>query len=591
MRIEKVSTNQPNFEGKSYKSIFINLLSPFTKLKTKQTEKAFETLAGASAATAMATIAINNKGENLTSKTQTTKEKTLEDTIPDLPEISDKEFEALKKRVYADERSRYVAIDYRLKPEEQLSKQETQLVAKILDNEDLYNSEYVRKYANDLIFPKQPINQKQAKVVNYILSDKDLYDKRYLMQDAKRALPNIDETNINFVLRVLSDERLRNAEFFSCASLLEISKDSAKPQEVIDAANAVVDKFLSSEALYNNKNLCRWLAHIASGAKNSEGAERINSIFDRYANSKDLQNQEHISNKIGNIALVADNENYSLAKRVLDDQILYKNKYLFDGPLTFSTNQIIDVLGHADTLSKAQCMNKLLDVYLSDEELYTNENLNKALSRILERTDEKNISYRTRIMQRYSNNKALQNAAIAEKIGDIILDTNDDLRYLVTDKVLKDKRLYNNKIILEKIPYIVARIGKPEDVEYINKLLDVDTIINDEEIVNDIPLLESRMKFSSDKAYNKRLKILNMILDNKELHTNKALLSELPEIINGVRYAEQVEIAKIVLSDSKYYNNPQIIEKLPQWIKRIDGIYQVNKPFYREIKTKLENIN
>ena len=82
-----------------------------------------------------------------------------------------------------------------------------------------------------------------------------------------------------------------------------------------------------------------------------------------------------------------------------------------------------------------------------------------------------------------------------------------------------------------------------------------------------------------------------MILDNKELHTNKALLSELPEIINGVRYAEQVEIAKIVLSDSKYYNNPQIIEKLPQWIKRIDGMYQVNKPFYREIKTKLENIN
>ena len=411
------------------------------------------------------------------------------------------------------------------------------------------------------------------------------------MQNAKRALPNIDETNINFVLRVLSDERLRNTEFFSCASLLEISKDSAKPQEVIDAANAVVDKFLSSEALYNNKNLCRWLAHIASGAKNSEGAERINSIFDRYANSKDLQNQEHISNKIGNIALVADNENYSLAKRVLDDQILYKNKYLFDGPRTFSTNQIIDVLGHADTLSKAQCMNKLLDVYLSDEKLYTNENLNKALSRILERTDEKNISYRTRIMQRYSNNKALQNAAIAEKIGDIILDTNDDLRYLVTDKVLKDKRLYNNKIILEKIPYIVARIGKPEDVEYINKLLDVDTIINDEEIVNDIPLLESRMKFSSDKAYNKRLKILNMILDSKELHTNKALLSELPEIINGVRYAEQVEIAKIVLSDSKYYNNPQIIEKLPQWIKRIDGMYQVNKPFYREIKTKLENIN
>ena len=79
-----------------------------------------------------------------------------------------------------------------------------------------------------------------------------------------------------------------------------------------------------------------------------------------------------------------------------------------------------------------------------------------------------------------------------------------------------------------------------------------------------------------------------MILDNKKLHQNKLLLSELPDIINGVRFAEQVDIANIVLNNSKYYNNEQIIKKLPQWIKGIDGMYQVNKPFYREIKAKLE---
>ena len=307
-----------------------------------------------------------------------------------------------------------------------------------------------------------------------------------------------------------------------------------------------------------------------------------------YANSPELQNQQHVSKQIGNIALIVDDENIDLATRILANPILYKNKYLFDGAYTFSTNKIIDVLGHADTLSKTKYMNDVLDVYLSDKELYTNENLNKALSRILERTDKNNVNYRTSILQMYSNNKALQNGAMSEKIGDFILNAHTDLQFKIAEKVLSDEKLYNNKIILNKIPDIIARVGSPEEVEYINKLLDIDTVVNDEQIVKDIPLLESRMKFCSDKALNKRLKILNMILDNKELHQNKLLLSELPDIINGVRFAEQVDIANIVLNNSKYYNNEQIIKKLPQWIKGIDGMYQVNKPFYREIKTKLE---
>lgn len=597
MRVEKISTNQPNFEGKNYKSIFNRFTNLFSKSKAKpveNAEKAFETLASTSAATAMASMAINNKkqeDENLAPKSQSTKEKTLEDMIPDLPKISDKEFEDLKKKVYADERSRYVAIDYRLKSDEQISKAEAQLVARILDNEDLYNSANVRKFANKLIFPKQPINQRQAKVVNYILSNKRLYDAKYVMEDAARALPNIDDSNINFVLKVLSDERLGNAGFECCASLLEISKSSKNPQEVIKAANDVVDKYLSNEALYNNNNITRWLPYIASDAKNDEGVRRINSIFARYVNSKELQNQKHVSENIGGITFIIKDANYGLATRILDNPILYKNKYLFEGESTFSVHKILDVLGHVNNSQKADSVNEVLDLYLADKELYENENFNKLLSRILERTDEKNVKYRKNILQRYSNNKALQNEVMSKKIGGLILNANNDLKFKVADKILSNEKLYNNEIVLSKISDILARIGSAEDAEYVSKLLDIDTVITDEEIVKNIPLLESRMHFSSDKALEKRLKILNLILDNKELHNNKLLLSELPDIINEVRFAEQVDIAKIVLSDSKYYNNEQIIKKFPQWIKRLNGFYQVNKPYYREIKAELENIN
>ena len=66
MRVEKISTNQPNFEGKNYKSIFNRFTNVFAKsssAKAEKVENIFQALAGASTAIALAAIAINKKQE------------------------------------------------------------------------------------------------------------------------------------------------------------------------------------------------------------------------------------------------------------------------------------------------------------------------------------------------------------------------------------------------------------------------------------------------------------------------------------------------------------------------------------------------
>ena len=88
MRVEKISTNQPKFEGKNYRSIFNRFTNLFTKQKNEQ---AFVTTATASAAAAIATIEINKKeyeAPKLINKTiAEVNQDTLNEINPNLPEI------------------------------------------------------------------------------------------------------------------------------------------------------------------------------------------------------------------------------------------------------------------------------------------------------------------------------------------------------------------------------------------------------------------------------------------------------------------------------------------------------------------------
>ena len=71
MRVENISTNQPNFSARNYKSVFKRFVNLFSK---STSEQAFTTTATATAATAIAAIEMSKKeyeASKLTNKTIT----------------------------------------------------------------------------------------------------------------------------------------------------------------------------------------------------------------------------------------------------------------------------------------------------------------------------------------------------------------------------------------------------------------------------------------------------------------------------------------------------------------------------------------
>ena len=178
MRVEKISTNQPKFEGKNYRSIFNRFTNLFTKQKNEQ---AFVTTATASAAAAIATIEINKKeyeAPKLINKTiAEVKQDTLNEIIPNLPEISDEEYKDLKTKICADEKIHNIIHSMNLNPKDDIGKAETQFIAKILSNKDLLESKPVRKYAQNIIFsPPMRLKSERAKVINFVFDNKRLYN-------------------------------------------------------------------------------------------------------------------------------------------------------------------------------------------------------------------------------------------------------------------------------------------------------------------------------------------------------------------------------------------------------------------------------
>lgn len=597
MRVEKISTNQPNFEGKNYKSIFnsfTNLFSKNSSAQAEKVEKTIEALAGASTAIAMASIAINKKQEEdkeaqvkeeISAKEEIKQpEKTLDEIFPDLPEVSEPKLQALERKIRYDERSRYVVGERKLAGK----KREIQLVNKLLDDDSLINNPMVRRNMSKLIFSRgRELSTKQAKVVDYIMSNPRLYNNDQLVDDAKRAIYYVDESNINSVLRVLSDERFDKTYFYAYGDILDSNAYSDNPQYTARIREAVVDKFLSDERLYNNANICNEISHITYFTKDNERLGYVNGLFDKYLNTPDVFNNKHIKHSIAGIVESVDNKRkFDLANRFLDTPELYRNRFLLDGKGMYSSG-ITSAIHSIETPEKSHNINEFLDLYLSNGKFYKNDNLNGALGYILETTDNDNLKFRKSLLRKYLNNPEIQNSEVANNLGLLLGYSKDEKGYKLVDQVFSDERLYNNKAVVTKLPEILQKSEGSEDINYISKMLDKDEIISDKKLIDNITKLEWFMSFSNKNTYQLRSDLLDKVLSEKRLYSNKEVMYRLPQIIENMGFYEQYEIAETVLNYENLFNDKAVLANLPIWLEKIDGYTEPNMKFYYELKSRL----
>ena len=600
MRVEKISTNQPNFEGKNYKSIFNRFTNMFSKTSDAQVEKikqTFVALAGASSAIALAAIAINKKQEEEKAEPQIKEEikqpkKTLDEIFPDLPEVSEPKLQALERKIRYDERSRYIINEKAIGNRSLLGKREVQLVNKLLDDDKLINNPKLRRNMAALILSRRgrDMSTKQAKVIDYIMSNPRLYNNEKLVKNAKEALPYVDESNINSVLRVLSDERFDKTYFYAYADILDTNACSDNPKYTARIREEVVDKFLSDERLYNNANICNEIFHIAYFTKDNERLGYVNSLFDKYLNTPDIFNNKHIKHNIaGIVESVDDKRKFDLANRFFDTPELYRNRFLLDGKGMYSSG-ITSAIHSIKTPEKSHNINEFLDLYLSNGKFYKNDNLNGALGYILKTTDNDNLKFRKSLLRKYLNNPEIQNSEVANNLGLLLGYSKDEKGYKLVDQVFSDERLYNNKAVVTKLPEILQKSEGSEDINYISKMLDKDEIISDKKLIDNITKLEWFMGFSNKNTYQLRSDLLDKVLSEKRLYSNKDVMYLLPQIIENMGFYEQYEIAETVLNYENLFNDKAVLGNLPSWLNKIDGFREPNMKVYYETKAKLNDM-
>ena len=601
MRVEKISTNQPNFEGKNYKSIFNRFTNVFAKsssAKAEKVENIFQALAGASTAIALAAIAINKKQEEdkeaqvkeeISAKEEIKQpEKTLDEIFPDLPEVSEPKLQALERKIRYDERSRYVVGERKLAGK----KREIQLVNKLLDDDKLINNPTLRRNMAALILSRRgrDMSTKQAKVIDYIMSNPRLYNNENLVKNATEALPYVDESNINSVLRVLSDERFDKTYFYAYAAILDTNACSDNPKYTARIREEVVDKFLSDERLYNNANICNEISRIAYFTKDNERLGYVNSLFDKYLNTPDVFNNKHIKHNIANIVeSVNDKRKFDLANRFFDTPELYRNRFLLNGEGMYSSG-ITSAIHSIKTPEKSHNINEFLDLYLSNGKFYKNDNLNGALGYILETTDNDNLKFRKSLLRKYLNNPEIQNSEVANNLGLLLGYSKNEKGYKLVDQVFSDERLYNNKAVVTKLPEILQKSEGSEDINYISKMLDKDEIISDKKLIDNITKLEWFMSFSNKNVYQLKSDLLDKVLSEKRLYSNKDVMYLLPQIIENMGFYEQYEIAETVLNFENLFNDKAVLGNLPSWLNRMDGFKEPNMKVYCETKTKLDDM-
>ena len=590
MRTEQVNSSQQNYNTTKPKSIFKRIKNFFSNPNKKtepttETEKSFEALAQSKASNAIASIEISKKKYEppklVKKEISDMPRKSLDEIIPDAPKLSDNEYKDLKKELYSNEKAVRMFDLSEDRYDEFVGPERAQIIKKIVDNDELMGNRNIRKYSRKLVYSTPYfLTPKQAKVINVILDDKEKYNNEELMQDAINVVPLVDKSNVNFVLKLLTDKKLEKAGFDLGASVIISNRIADDPEEASKCRDTFVDKFLDTKLLNENENVRSNMGHTTFLIKNKKDLAYRTNILDKYLESTELQNQPNVRDSIGSVAMFTDNNSKAnIVDRYLDTPTLYKNKDL----------EICSVLHSIKSPEKEDITHKMLDNYLSNKNLYENENLNKSLTGVLSETNEKNFEPRKFVMDKYKNSEELQNSKFAQKLGSTLIFTNDN-SLKVIDKVINDEKLYNNSNVVDNLPSIFQKSKNPDDMDIINKILEKEELINDKQTMDSLPNLMRNLNWNTDDAHDNRCKVLNKVLDDKKLYGNKSLMSKMPDILSDVYYDEQAELVNTILDDDKLLNNEKVMHSLHGWLFSMEEIGHINMERYTKIKEMLHTL-
>lgn len=359
--------------------------------------------------------------------------------------------------------------------------------SRILDDRNLFSKEIL------ILYDKFFSNEKLSKNINNWWIITRLIQHSCNKEQLDKMLVTID--------RVLADEKLVNSEVIKAvAPLLYLSRESEGLK--------LIDKILSNEKIYNNRNL---IYGIATGFYKTKSSKKfVNasmSILEKYTNNENLYNNENLKKHIGDFVGKMDSKNkFQFIEQILSEKSLIDNEDLL--------TSIEKILISIDTDEKLKYKNLVLDKYLSNSKLQKNENINKELPNWLHVV---NNEYQNNIVNKIlSDEKIYKNTNLIQNSSPLLGCILDENQYDIADMILSNEKIYNNEYFIKSPDYNIS------------VCLPILSCNTDKKILIAKAILSNPIFYTSPKIY----KNLKEIIYNEEIYRLKDVYISDDEILN-----------------------------------------------------------
>lgn len=267
----------------------------------------------------------------------------------------------------------------------------------------------------------------------------------------------------------------------------------------------------------------------------------------------------------------------AIVDKFLSDENLYKNENL---------QKIILKSYYPCEIEEVKL--DLIDKYISDEKLYNNENIQKIIPEILDSfysndsEDDRKAKHRA-AYKFLSDEKLYENKGLQEKIVDII--KKHPYSSELMDKYISEEKLYNNENMQEKIGDILCSNDGYEELELMNKYLSDKKLYNNKELQEKIGDIIKSCHYVYEP--NNKCSVMRTYVHNEKLYNNKNIQKIIGDIVSSVHSSYQCDVAWKFLSDEKLYNNENLQEKIVDIINDL-ARYREEKIENEKAKEKID---
>lgn len=328
-------------------------------------------------------------------------------------------------------------------------------------------------------------------------------------------------------------------------------------KDLIDAKTQVLDKFYTHEEV-NKNDIVPTLSDWIIREKNINNMENISDFTEFLLNNKPLYENKGIINSLSDI--IFDNTDEDFSARNFKRDIL---KFYLETPELQQNKKINNNIGQIAANIDYQTEFSLAKFVLSKPELYSNNNIFSELVNANFNVDvepkisaENSANAKQAILQLYLNNKDLQtNNMVANNIGEIVTYT-ESYNLDLAKAILSDERFYTNEELIENLSDILFEGNKKtftmKELFITTKGADFIDRQDNASTSNILPAIDNE----------NQLEFINFIADNKKLFEKPSFEDSFLVILNAIETKACKNLATKVLSTPGFYNKPSIIKGL-----------------------------